>query len=177
MTTEELAILISKAAKASFTQTRERLGKDQLIAYSIYSHDTADSCSPLVASKSGSEKFESGSESGFLFTPDEWDQQDGYSCFDEVNNELLRLYDLGDYEQDTEWHNKFRELVFEVSVRGLELLIAEGFFGSEAERDKLFIIFSLSDSETSQTHFPDWVERLNTASVNKAYLKYRATEG
>ncbi|WP_299873038.1 DUF4303 domain-containing protein [uncultured Cocleimonas sp.] len=169
MTIEELANLISKAAKVAFTEAHERYGEDQLIGYSIISHDTADSCFPVVATKNGCANYEYGSDSYFLFTQVEWDGSCDNSVFYKVNEEIGKLYDLGDYEQDPDWHNKFREFVFESNVRGLELLIDEGFFGTEEERNKLFIAFSVSDSETSETHLPNWVKRLNTESVNAKY--------
>lgn len=169
MTTEELAILISKAAKESFTEIREKFGKDQLIGYSILSHDTADSCVPVMATKDGCKNFANGSDRDFFLSPVEWDAFDNNAYFYNINEELEKIYDSGDYEKDPDWHDKFREFVFESNVRGLELLIDEGFFGNEADRNNIFIVFSLSDSETTQTHLPAWIKRLNTKSVNEKY--------
>jgi hypothetical protein len=176
MDIEILFKLISQSAKVSFTESREKYGKNNIVGYSIVSHDTADSCGPVIATKKGLDSFEYGSKNDFLFSPVEWDEFDSGPSFNEVNEEILKLYDAGDYEVDPDWHDKFRELVFEANVKGLESLINEGFFGTEEERNSIFIVFSLSDSETFETHEPGWVKRLNTVAVNQSNEKWRNSE-
>jgi hypothetical protein len=170
MKTEELARLMYDAARAAFTKKREQFGTDQILAYAIFTHDSADSCTTVLATKSAYDAYEIASKEYFLFTPVEWGVGGDYAHFAKANEALETLYNLGDYEQDPEWHNKFRELVFEASVQGLERLVDEGFFGDEAERDQCFITLYLSDSETNQSHLKGWVKRLNTTSVNDRYL-------
>ena len=169
MEIDNLAKLISEAARLSFTETRERLGDDQIIGYCILSHDTADSCFPIIGTKGALDNYEYGPDEEFIFSPDEWDEFDNGPAFDMVNSEMAKLYNAGDYEVDENWHVKFRELVFEANVRGLEILIKDGFFGSEEDRNSIFIIFCLSDSETFETHVPKWVRRLNTEEVSRKF--------
>lgn len=173
MDIDELAKIISDAARVSFSESRQKFGKDQLIGYSIISHDTADSCGPVVATKKGLGGYGYGPDTDYIFMPVEWDQFDNGPSFDKVNAEIGTLYDAGDYEEDPDWHDKFRELVFEANVRALEILINEGFFGSEDERNNIFIIFCLSDSETFETHVPGWVKRLNTETVSVDFDSWR----
>jgi hypothetical protein len=102
--------------------------------------------------------------------PVEWDVFPRDTHFELVNEEIGKLYEAGDYEIDENWHERFRELVFNSCVGALEKLVLEGFFGPETQRDELFITFSLSDSATSRTHVPGWVRRLNTRAVYEKYM-------
>lgn len=161
-------------------ESQRVLGQGEIIGYSILSHDTADSCGPVVATRRGLAEFKYGSRDDFLFSPEEWDEFDNGPSFELVNKEIAKLYDSGDYEVDPDWHGKFRELVFEAAVVGLERLVRDGFFGSEDERDRIFILFALSDSETFETHEPGWVKRLNTPAVvqrNDTWRDKRLREG
>ena len=176
MKTEALAVLMSDAARAAFTEKREQIGSDEILAYAIFTHDDADSCTTVLATKSAYDAYEIASKEYFLFTPVEWGEGGDYTHFAKVNEALETLYNLGDYEQDPDWHDKFRELVFEAGVQGLKRLVDEGFFGDEAQRDHCFITLYLSDSDTDQTHLEDWVKRLNTTSVNDRYVSFRELE-
>ncbi len=173
MNIEKLSDLIAQAARSSYSALRNKYGKDEIVAYAIFSHDTSDSCGPVIATRTGLEKYDYGSKNDFIFSVAEWDEFDNGSSFDTVNDELEKLYEAGDYDEDPDWHDKFRELVFEANVKGLEILISEGFFGSEDERNDIFIVFSLSDSETFDTHEPNWVKRLNTISVSNTNHEWR----
>lgn len=177
MREEELARLISDAARRSFVETQNAIGRDEIIGYALTSHDTADSCGPVVATRSGLEAFTPyGSAEEFRYSPDNWDCFDNQSAFDRVNQELLRLYETGDYEEDPEWHNRFRQLVFCSSVAALEALVGEGFFGIPDERDALFVMFGISGSLEWERRAPEWASRLNTPSVTKRFLQWhRAT--
>ncbi|MEZ4529018.1 MAG: DUF4303 domain-containing protein [Desulfobacterales bacterium] len=172
MNIKNLSELIKQAAKVSFSKSCEKHGKKNVIGFSILSHDTADSCGPVAATRAGLDNFEYGTKNDFMFSPVEWDEFDDGPAFDKVNEEIGKLYDAGDYETDPDWHNKFREFIFEANVRGLELLIQEEFFGSDEQRNDIFIVFCLSDSETFKTHEPSWVKRLNTSLVSERYYKW-----
>ena len=175
MDIEKFAENIALAARSSFTEFRERIGSDEIIGYAILSHDTADSCAPVVATYTGLADFTYANKDDFRFSPVEWDEFDKGASFDLVNEEIGKLYNAGDYEADPDWHVKFREFVFEANVKALEILIDCGFFGTEHERDKIFVIFSLSDSETFKTHEPEWVKRLNTTKVSNRNIAWRAS--
>lgn len=173
MQIEDLATIIAQAAKVSFTETRDKFGKDQIVGYSILSHDTADSCGPVAATIKAQEAYDYGPDDDFLFDPVEWDLFDNGPSFNQVNEEIAKLYDAGDYEEDPDWHEKFREFVFEANVKALESLVSDGFFGTNDERSNVFVVFSLSDSETSETHVPHWVSRLNSDTINQNYSTWR----
>jgi hypothetical protein len=171
MTEAELTNLISLAASQSFSAGRGEVGSDEIIGYSILSHDTADSCCAVIATKKGQKKRTDIAAADFIYLPVEWDVYiPPNDHFELVNTEIQRLYEAGDYEIDESWHEKFRELIFNACVGGLEKLILENFFGREAQRNELFITFSLSDSATSKSHLPDWVKRLNTQIVFEKYM-------
>jgi hypothetical protein len=53
----ELARIISKAASGSFSDVRSVIGDQQIIGYALMSHDTADSCWSVMATRTGSEEF------------------------------------------------------------------------------------------------------------------------
>lgn len=169
MTEDELAGLIAGAARESFGATQTKLGVDQIAGYALMSHDTADSCGAVVSSKAGLDAFQHGDPADFRFAPEEWDEFDRSSAFDEVNKEIGLVYEAGDYEIDPDWHEKFRNLVFGSCARALEILVHEGFFGSPNERDKIFVNLCVTDSETSETVAPSWAQRLNTPLVFESY--------
>ena len=174
MNIDTLSKLITKAAKESFISYQVKFGENEIIGYSILSHDTADSCGPVLATKKALENSSFDDINDFLFSPTEWDQFDNGASFNQVNNAIGKLYDEGDYEIDPEWHNKFRELVFEANVKALEQLISEGVIDSENNRNDIFVIFCLSDSETFETHEPTWVKRLNTEKVSNSYMHWHS---
>ena len=173
MVVEVLSLHIAEALKTSFNGFRESLGENEIIGYGILSHDTADSCCPVVSTRAGIENFTLGSSEDFLFSPVEWDKFDRGPSFDLVNREICRIYDEGDYSIDPNWHIEFREFVFEANVKALETLVDQGFFGTDQQRDSIFIVFTLSDSEVFNTHEPEWVIRLNTSKVVSRNFKWR----
>jgi hypothetical protein len=172
MKDEELARMISIAAAQSLADVRSVIGDEQIIGYALMSHDTADSCWPVVATRRGSEEFSYGSRDDFLYSPEDWDHFVNDSRFDAANQEIEKLYDAGDYEKDPDWHGRFRELVFNASVKALEILIEDGFFGPPEERDHLFIILCISDSDESELSAPIWAERLNTPGVFRSFMAW-----
>ena len=173
MKVEELSLKIAQALRFSFDSFRECLGENEIIGYGILSHDTADSCIPVISTRAGLDDFSLGSPEDFIFSPVDWDNFDRGSSFDLVNRELNKIYEVGDDSIDPIWHTKFREFVFEANVKALEALIDESYFGNDLKRDDIFIVFTLSDSEVFDTHEPEWVKRLNTIEVANRYLKWR----
>ena len=174
MKVEELSLKIAQALRFSFDSFRECLGENEIIGYGILSHDTADSCIPVICTRDGLDDFSLGSPEDFIFSPVDWDNFDRGSSFDLVNRELNKIYEVGDDSIDPIWHTKFREFVFEANVKALEALIDESYFGNDLKRDDIFIVFTLSDSEVFDTHEPGWVKRLNTIEVANRYLKWRS---
>lgn len=170
---DKLSKMIAAAASESFSASRAKHRKDEILGYAILSHDTADSCCAAVATQHGLKGFVHGEDNDFLFSPPEWDEFDNGTAFASVNNELIKAYDEGDYEIDPDWHEKFREDVFEATVQGLEILVRQGFFGMEEERNRLYLAFCLSDSETFTTHLPSWVSKLNTDRVTNKFLAWQ----
>ena len=65
MSEDELACLIAGAARHSFNGTRSKLGTDQILGYALMSHDTADACGPVVASRKGLDAFDHGKPEDF----------------------------------------------------------------------------------------------------------------
>ena len=169
MTSIQLADLISLAARQSFSAARADIGRDEIIGYAILSHDTADSCGPVVATRNGMAKRNDIPAADFTFQPVEWDVFPSDSYFEPVNRAIGKLYDAGDDDVD-DWHHHFRALIFDACVGALEQLVHEGFFGPAAQRNALFISFALSDSATTRTHAPGWIRRLNTEQVYEKFM-------
>lgn len=176
MTLKELAQSISKAAIQSFTKSQKKYGRDNIVGYALMSHDDANSCGPVIATKKGYSEYSRVMPDDFLFSPDdfryspeEWDCFDSGPLFDKVNDSIEILYSAGDYEIDPDWHFKFRKLVFNACVSALEILIKDGYFGSPEDRDNLIIIFSVSDSKEFEISEPTWIKRLNTKNVFNGY--------
>nr|WP_086937969.1 DUF4303 domain-containing protein [Thaumasiovibrio occultus] len=175
MSLETLRDLIAQAAKCAFVAVREELGEANIAGYAILSHDCAYSCTPVVVTHKAMTTYQHGSAQDVLFSVVEWDHYDNSERFAQVNDVLLAMYEAGDDEIDDQWHEKFRELVFEANVQALEHLVGEGFFGDQQARNTLFVLFSLSDSETFDSHEPQWVARLNTAQVTQQNAQWRET--
>ncbi|MEY4560825.1 MAG: hypothetical protein RLZZ618_102 [Pseudomonadota bacterium] len=171
----ELTTLIATAARASFSDVRAAIGADNIVGYAILSHDSADSCCPVVLTRHWLAERTEVSPDDVRFDPVEWDVFQRDTHFDNAQAALEALYKAGEASEDDsdeDWHAAFRELVFSSCVGALDTLVQTTFFGPEQPRDRLFITFSLSDSATSRTHSPGWVQRLNTLTVRNAFLAW-----
>ncbi len=173
MTDSELAPLIADAARRGFDHAHHSLKRDEILGYAIMSHDTADSCGVVVATTGGLNEFRHyGTDDEFLYSAENWNYFISDSYFETVNEELLKLYEAGDYEVDPDWHDKFRKLVFNSCVLGLEVLIHDGYFGPLPQREGILVVLCISDSFEMQKSAPAWFKRLNPPSVFNRYTEW-----
>ena len=144
MKVEELSLKIAQALRFSFDSFRECLGENEIIGYGILSHDTADSCIPVICTRDGLDDFSLGSPEDFIFSPVDWDNFDCGSSFDLVNRELNKIYEVGGDSIDPIW------LTYK-----LRLSAALGLQFSDCARS-CRVIFDLLNYQWSR----DWESRL-----------------
>lgn len=155
--TQEIAL----AARQAFTLVRQVHADERINAYAVVTDDGAMTLVP--AANSAEALKAAGDEPDVLWNSGEWSCLEGGEFFD-IPYRLLLTQHQGDWPKVP--FEEFAAGVAEASVRALELLDRESFFGTGPERDNSVVLFQIADSE----YLPDAVKRLNTPP---AYARFR----
>jgi len=167
---------ITNAVRGSFDACRDRVGATEILGYAICSDDTAITCSPVVASQKGLLTYAHETADDFRFNPDEWTVQEGLEHVQAVGDVIYSLYEESeDYENNDDWHKEYRTRIYDLFVQALERLDAAAYFGTGRERDNIFVMAWVSDSNTPRERGAEWSRRLNRPAMHKAFMNWLAT--
>ena len=103
-----------------------------------------------------------------LWNPGEWRFEEGGTYFDSAYRLLLQAHRELPFEVEFE---VFRASAFEACIAALELLAAEGLFGTGVEREETLVLFEVSDSEP----LDGALERLNGPAMVKRLHDWMAS--
>lgn len=166
---------MTDAVRKCFDACRERAGTSEIIGYAVCSDDTAITCSPIAASRKGFASCSYDNPNDFRFNPEEWDLQEEVDQLHAVGDAIYALYeDSEDYENNDNWHRDYRARIYELIVQALERLDAEGYFGSDEQRDEVFVMAWVADSDVPKIRGADWSRRLNRPAIHDAFVNWLA---
>lgn len=153
-----LGSMIEDACRKSFSALRVRYPREDFCGYALFSDAGAMSVSLALNSKSHLEKAiraDPGDAAYYKWSPGEWAHEaEGAEHFQDISR-LLRREAL---ETKTgEQFSEFRDRVYEVCVRALEKLSADGFI---SVGNDCVLVFTVSDADELEREV-DWVRRLN----------------
>ena len=135
-------------------------------AYALLSDDSAMTISLLANSREALTTAED--EDEMLWNPGEWRFDEGGAYFDSAYRLLLQAHRELPFEVEFE---VFRASAFEACIAALELLAAEGLFGTGVEREETLVLFEVSDSEP----LDGALERLNGPAMVKRLHDWMAS--
>ena len=135
-------------------------------AYALQSDDSAMTISLLANSREALSTAED--EDEMLWNPGEWRFDEGGAYFDSAYRLLLQAHRELPFTVEFE---VFRASAFEACIAALELLAAEGLFGTGVEREETLVLFEVSDSE----ELDGVLERLNTPAMVARLAEWKAS--
>lgn len=135
-------------------------------AYALLSDDSAMTISLLANSREALATAED--ENEMFWNPGEWQFDEGVEYFDSAYRLLLQAHRDLPFAVDFE---VFRTSAFEACIAALELLAAEGLFGTGVEREETLVLFEVSDSE----ELDGVLERLNTPAMVARLAEWKAS--
>jgi len=166
--------LALEGTRAAFTSIRRAHPDETIYGYGLSSHDDATSLNASANSeeallkklaKVSPDEFERNptQREYYRLCMNEWVYSESSDALDAANS---LIYGWGE-ESDFGHGDAFlahKNRVFDTSIRVLEALIEEGFFGTAEEREQLFIHFSLPDTFQTEVMIES-ARRLNTPAV------------
>lgn len=151
-----LQALLVSATRQAVAALRAAHPGQHFNAYALQSDDSAMTISLLANSREALAQAED--EDEMRWNPGEWRFDEGGAYFDSAYRLLLQAHRELPFEVDFE---VFRASAFEAGISALELLAAEGLFGTGVERDETLVLFEVSDSE----EIDGAMKRLNTPAM------------
>jgi hypothetical protein len=159
---ERLTDEITLAARQAFTAIREARPKERINAYAIVTDASATTIGPVA--NSVRTWWTPKIKPEVLWNSAEWSCWQGGEHF-EVAFRMLLTQRTGSWPKVP--FDDFFSGVAESSIRALERLDRECFFGAGRERENCVILFQVADS----AYHDDAIKRLNTSA---AYAQFRA---
>jgi len=176
----KLRDLVRDAARAAFEQVREENPDESFYGFALYTDDGLMTIMPAANSEQG---FKEACRNNGFKKPDEkayarWATAEwGYEAvgadhFDAAH-ELLNGPDRGD-AGDADDEAAYRALgntVIGSMVNALNDLDQSGFFGAGAEREKVTLFVSVSDSDAAESIENESAKQLNPPAVAERFIK------
>lgn len=172
--------LVIEGAREAFAAAKQDHPEKKMYAFGLYSDDDAMTLVAIANSEEAlAEKMSKRPPEEFIEYPtqadyyrlclNEWNHDAKSAKIEEASAMLLERFDQVKGGSIWKWW-RFRNKVFETCIRSLETLIAEGFFGTEADRQSMFIHFALPD--TMDTKFLiQAARRLNPSELADRYRR------
>ncbi|MCE9568199.1 MAG: DUF4303 domain-containing protein [Planctomycetes bacterium] len=157
---EQLRNEIREGARKAFTAIKSAHPHHQINAFALVSD--GDAMTIAHCANSVESHRETGGGNDYLWNAFEWPFDEGGGFLDIAYRLILTQCQGLPSTINT---GDFRSGVFEACVRALEDLEREGCFGSEAEREKVVLLFQVADSDYLQHA----IERLNTPRMYERF--------
>lgn len=161
-----LQTLLVTATRQAVTALRAAHPGQHFNAYALLSDVSAMTISLLANSREALATAED--EDEMLWNPCEWRFDEGGAYFDSAYRLLLQAHRELPFEVEFE---VFRASAFEACIAALELLAAEGLFGTGVEREETLVLFEVSDSE----ELDGVLQRLNTPAMVARLAEWKAS--
>lgn len=177
MENDELKTALLAPCKGAFESVSKQHGRENVIGFGFHTCEGYPHVGIVAATKEGLAANPHCNESEFLFSTDEWNLMPTDDGAEAANDLLAKAYDFGEAHEDenVDWFDTYRDTFTSSCIEVLAELVDAGVFGSESERENLFLILGVSDSLISYTDGVEWSARLNTSAMHNRYASFSAT--
>ena len=177
---QKLSALIRDAARQAFGGLRHAHPDETFYAFALYTDDGWMTIVPAANSEEGFRRATADEPDPVNHRYSRWATAEwayeaaGDEHFDAAN-ELLNApsadgeVDEGDEGDESRRHREQGNALIASMVEGLRLLDAEGFFGTGAEREKVTLFVSISDSDEAEEVETSSARQLNPPEVGAAF--------
>lgn len=171
---QHLARQLTQATQTAFTEVLAQHGTEEVYAFALYSDEGAMTVSPSTNTLAHLLAQPPEDQLYAKFEPAEWryEMVGAAAQFDDICRQL-GTYVLDDELAD-EAFESFRQQLYATCVDVLTDLQQHGFFDQAAGRE-VFLLFSVSDSDTSTEELRQLVTRLNPNAYRDEYLAWLRT--
>jgi hypothetical protein len=166
---EALVREVANCLRSGFDHSKRQVTDAAILGFGVLTDDTGIMFTPVMGVDRG--QYAHLSPEDVQFLPTYWDMGVPDALVAQGSRCLLDLYESCSDDNDAEWHEQFRSRVYQLLVRSLESLRADGCF----ERPGLeppFVIAWVVDSEVPGIRARSWSKRLNPAEMHQKFVDW-----
>lgn len=171
---QDLKSRLAQATQAAFTEVLTQHRAEGIYSFALYSDEGALTVCPATNTLAHLAAQPPEDLPYAKFEPAEWAYENvgAAAQFDAICHQL-RTQALAETQTETEFE-QFRQQLYATCVEVLTELQQQGFFDQAAGRE-VFLLFSVSDSDTPAAELAQLVKRLNHNAYRGEYLAWMAS--